>query len=308
MKRRFYSLLLILLLSAPRAFSQTLMPALNTISASGTSCTSWNNTAGSCDVDQLPAGTVSSASITLAGTWSGTIQFETSADYQNTWQSVLCVPVSGGAGVSSATTNNTWSCPMGGMTFLRARASAWTSGIANVTIQASIAGGSVSPNSGAAGALATYAGAGGSTVVGPDAGLTSNGSGTLTLGAPGVGGGVLTLVGSTSGTGSLACNPSTTCAQFNSSKSWAFTAATAFTHLNQGASGNYAGSCTQSSGSCTWTLSGAFTSTPLCAPFKVSGTVTGVLSVTISSTTVTINDAVTTDTGVTGAICVGNPN
>jgi hypothetical protein len=40
-------------------------------------------------------------------------------------------------------------------------------------------------NSGTAGELATYAAAGGSTVVGPDAGLISSGTGTLTVGAVG---------------------------------------------------------------------------------------------------------------------------
>jgi hypothetical protein len=69
--------------------------------------------------------------------------------------------------------------------------------------------GSVSANNGSAGAVATYAAAGGSTTVGPDAGLSSNGTGTLTIGAVGVGNGSTVWKGTTSGSASLGCTTAT---------------------------------------------------------------------------------------------------
>ena len=169
--------------------------------------------------------------------------------------------------------------------------------------------GTVSANGGTAGAAAIYAAASGSTTVGASADVFDGANGTLTVGATGVGNGRVTLAGSTSGTISIACNANA-CTQFSIASPVNFTgSAIALTgHLNQAASGDFANSCTQSSGSCTWSLNAAFTGTPLCMPFMVSGTITGILNVTVSSTTVTIHDSVTSDTGVTGAICVGNPS
>jgi len=69
--------------------------------------------------------------------------------------------------------------------------------------------GTVNANSGSAGAVTTYAAAGGSTTVGPDAGMNSNGTGTLTLGGAGLGTGGLTLKGNTSGSGSIICTTAT---------------------------------------------------------------------------------------------------
>lgn len=85
-------------------------------------------------------------------------------------------------------------------------------------------GGVINPNSGAAGALASYAANGGSMTLGPDAGLTSNGAGTLTVGAAGVGTGVLKIAGITSGNPTVA-TCAAVCNTIQTGTAWQFTAA-----------------------------------------------------------------------------------
>src|SRR5579859_1646502 len=150
----------IALLFASLAWGQSLTPALNTITSSGSTCATWNNASGVCDIAQLPTGQATTAAITLAGTWVGTVQFEVSGDNQNTWFSATCNPTPSGLAVSSATTNGTWVCNVQSMSFVRARASAWTSGIAVTMIAPSIA---------APGALGTSAATYLSTVCGGQA-------------------------------------------------------------------------------------------------------------------------------------------
>jgi len=79
-------------------------------------------------------------------------------------------------------------------------------------------------------------------------------------------------------------------------------------HLGQTATGKYAGHCTLSTGTCTFTIATAFTTAAVCPASKVSGTVTGILYGTVSGTTVTITDSVAGDNGVAGAVCIGDPN
>lgn len=84
-------------------------------------------------------------------------------------------------------------------------------------------GGSNTANNGQVGAVATYAAAGGSTTIGPDANLTSNGTGTFTIGAAGSGIGVLKIAGSTSGTPTVA-TCSAICNTIQSGTAWQYTA------------------------------------------------------------------------------------
>jgi len=79
-------------------------------------------------------------------------------------------------------------------------------------------------------------------------------------------------------------------------------------HLTQTATGKFAGHCTLSGGTCTFTIGTAFTTAAVCPASKVSGTVTGILYGTVSGTTVTITDSVAGDSGVAGAVCIGDPN
>lgn len=216
MKKLIRVLIFVVLASAAwgQVFQGT-FPTTNTITASGSSCTTYNNNAGVCDVAQLPPGTATSASITLSGTWAATIQFEQSADFQNTWTAVNCIPQPPAAAVSSATANGTWVCPTSAMSHLRARASAYTSGVANALIFPAIAGGgTVGANSGVAGSIPNYPAGGGSTLLAPDPFFSSNNAGILSLGGAGAANnGAISYFGQTSGSISVGCS-NATCTQW----------------------------------------------------------------------------------------------
>jgi hypothetical protein len=172
--------------------------------------------------------------------------------------------------------------------------------------------GTVSANNGSAGALATYAAAAGSTTVGPDAGMLSNGSGTLTLGAVGVGSGALILAGTTSGTGTLQCAAAACTALslnigFNANANLAIGG-----HLNQTAAGKYAGSCAMvSATTCTFSIATTFTN--YLSFVSVDHASVGSLTVanscgaSLSSTTVTITCAVSNSL-TWDALLIGNPS
>jgi hypothetical protein len=74
---------------------------------------------------------------TLAGTFSGTFQFEGSGDGGSTWVSVQATPSSGGSAVTSATGTGTWTIPAGGYSYIRIRCSTYTSGSATATLNPS---------------------------------------------------------------------------------------------------------------------------------------------------------------------------
>src|SRR5208282_4628765 len=77
-------------------------------------------------------------SVTLSGTWSATVQFEGSAD--NVKFAGLSVrPLAGSSAVRSATGNGVWVVNVSGLSTVRVRASAYTSGTAAVVIQGSTA-------------------------------------------------------------------------------------------------------------------------------------------------------------------------
>lgn len=138
--------------------------------------------------------------------------------------------------------------------------------------------GTVSANSGSAGAVTTYAAAGGSTTVGPDAGLTSNGTGTLTLGGAGVGSGQFTVKGSSSGSVGAGCVPATSCSAFGTSTSPAQFKSYG-TGSNCGATGSAANPSLVACGSA---AAGAFS----CSATASTGTCV------VSSTTVTANSEI----------------
>ncbi len=88
---------------------------------------------------QLPANAASVA-LALSGTWSGTVQFAGSVN-GTVWSSLAATPVAGGASVTSATANGTWSLGMGGLAYVCAYASTYSSGTVAVAMSATTGGG-----------------------------------------------------------------------------------------------------------------------------------------------------------------------
>jgi len=80
-------------------------------------------------------------------------------------------------------------------------------------------------------------------------------------------------------------------------------------HLDQSVTKSIAGTCAMSAGtSCTWTLTAAFSGTPVCISAVQSATLTGGASgCTVSGTTVTIT-AASSNSLTWGALLIGNPN
>jgi len=121
------------LLASVCAFAQVQAFISGNITSSGASCSSG---ATNCLLMPLPDKTAS-ISITVTGTFNATLQFEISGDNNTTYVSVSGPPKSGGAPVSSTTTTGVWVIAASGFNYFRVRASAYTSGTATVSLQAS---------------------------------------------------------------------------------------------------------------------------------------------------------------------------
>jgi hypothetical protein len=78
------------------------------------------------------------------------------------------------------------------------------------------------------------------------------------------------------------------------------------THLNQGTSGNFAGTCVMSGTSCTITLAASYAHTPGCVA-TVQGATAIAGACNVSSTTITIT-AASSNTNTWAAMVFGNPN
>lgn len=159
MKRIF---LLLCLLSVP-CFAQ--LSSTGSITASGSTCGT-TNACVSLSLFNTPTISTTAASIVVSGTYSGTNQFEGSADGIN-FTAINGIPLGGGSAVTSTTSTGTWNFGISALSVLRVRASAYASGTATVTIQASagtggtttagvIAGGMAAPATGTTGQLAVY--------------------------------------------------------------------------------------------------------------------------------------------------------
>ena len=76
------------------------------------------------------------ASVTVRGTWSGTLAFEQSTDGGSSWSAVSLTGLSGAPTGSTSTVNGNWAANTGNNTpvLLRVRASSWTSGTAQVDL------------------------------------------------------------------------------------------------------------------------------------------------------------------------------
>ena len=128
-------LLLLLLFVAQVGFAQNTpnaTPNPGNLTAAGSSCTSSN-----C-VSMTLGPNAASASVTLNGTFTATIQFEESADGQ-TFIAASAAPHPSGALVSSATGTGTWVIPVAGMLVVRARVSSYTSGTVSASLYPSSA-------------------------------------------------------------------------------------------------------------------------------------------------------------------------
>ena len=108
--------------------------ASNVITTSGTTCV----LEASCLIVNLPEDK-GGATLTLSGTWTGTISFEATGDGGATWVAVNVTPLASTTAVTSATANGTWQVNAAGFTGLRMRASATMSGSATATITPSAA-------------------------------------------------------------------------------------------------------------------------------------------------------------------------
>lgn len=121
------------------------------ITASSSDC----SVANSCVMLGL-ANDDSSASITVTGTFSATLQFEVSANYSctqagvcsGTWFSKQCFPESSSTGATSATATGLWTCTVAAKNRLRVRGSAYVSGTAVIDLYHSKASASLNQGGG----------------------------------------------------------------------------------------------------------------------------------------------------------------
>lgn len=133
-------LILVAVLCSLPVFGQ--MSSTGNITASGSTC----GTTNACiplTLFNSPTLSTTSATVVISGTFTGTLQFEASTDGVN-FIAIPGFPLAGGASVTSATSTGTWSFSIAALTQMRVRASAFASGTAAITIQASGGGNSIS--------------------------------------------------------------------------------------------------------------------------------------------------------------------
>jgi hypothetical protein len=158
------------------AQTQTANRATGNLNASSTACA----TANSCVTLTIPpdAGGVG---VQISGTFSATVQFEVSLDGSN-WVSIGGTPAAGGLSVTSATAGGTYQFSIAALVGFRVRCSTYSSGLAQVVVQAGYGSPTVNPsaatqqvstnNTVTSGGNPTAVGAG--AAIGPAADLTGN--------------------------------------------------------------------------------------------------------------------------------------
>src|SRR5208283_5270103 len=114
-------------------WTATAWAASNIITTHGTDC----SVATNCLVVNLPQDK-GGATLTITGTWTGTIQFEAQGD-GNTWTAVNVIPLASTTPATSTSANGTWQVNTAGFTGLRMRSSASMTGAATATITTSAA-------------------------------------------------------------------------------------------------------------------------------------------------------------------------
>jgi hypothetical protein len=203
MKRVFLPALLLLLAFAGAAAGQTTQ-SLSALNA----CTL-----------PIDLGGYASLGAQLTGTWSGTLQPEVSINAQTPTNTTVTPTTAPQTPQSTITTNNLYSPTVTTGQFILCMTS-YSSGTVTINFQGNThakggvpggggGSGTVSANSGTAGAVARYAAAGGSTTVAASPDVIDNGTGTLSVGGVGLGTGTALFGGNTSGSGSIGCSAGT---------------------------------------------------------------------------------------------------
>ena len=129
MKRLTIALLFCVLWAVPQAWAVSAV-----ITTNGATC----NPSTNCLVVNLPQDK-GGATLTISGTWTGTISFEATGDDGTTWVAINATPLVSAAAVVSASANGSWQRNISGFTGLRMRSSAAMTGSAVVTITTSYA-------------------------------------------------------------------------------------------------------------------------------------------------------------------------
>lgn len=178
--RKYLLLIFLILMGGWSASAQS--GANGNITAQGTTC-AVSNACISSTILQNQGG----ATITLSGTFSGTVQFEVSGNGGTTWVALNATPSNSATAATSATGAGVWQANIAAYTNVRVRCSTYSSGTIVVQIVLSTAsarsgGGGGGGGSGTVGSCATsdaiaYYTA--TTTTGCDAGITTNTSGQL---------------------------------------------------------------------------------------------------------------------------------
>lgn len=125
-------LLLFLLVALPLAAQVPSLNVSGTLTAASSDC----STAGSCVVLMMSPNSAT-VTVQIAGTYSGTNQFEGSPNDAN-YASVQCTSTADVTATATSTTSTgTWQCPSSGLAQFRVRQSTHSSGTANVYLQSS---------------------------------------------------------------------------------------------------------------------------------------------------------------------------
>ena len=132
-KIRVFALACLLALLTSTAHAQYTEATTGSITTSSTDCT----TAAACVSLQLRS-TDGSLSLKISGTYSATLQFESSVD-GTTWAGISGDPLPSGSRASSTTSTGTWVFNVAGLGHFRVRASAYTSGTASIALRPSAA-------------------------------------------------------------------------------------------------------------------------------------------------------------------------
>lgn len=156
--------LLVLLFAVTGAQAQNLV-ASGSLTAAAASCV---QSGTGCTILAISSGSTGSAVVNLAGTWAATSQFEASADSGTTWVAINGTPIAGSTAVTNSTANGTWGFNVGGLTHIRVRLSAFTSGSVSVTITGSTAAAKSRGSSSAGGVVSSVFGRTGDVVAAPN--------------------------------------------------------------------------------------------------------------------------------------------
>ena len=132
-KFRVLAWVCLLVLLTSTAHAQYTEATTGSITTSSADCT----TAAACVSLQLRS-TDGSLSLKISGTYSATLQFESSVD-GTTWAGISGDPLPSGSRASSTTSTGTWVFNVAGLGHFRVRASAYTSGTASIALRPSSA-------------------------------------------------------------------------------------------------------------------------------------------------------------------------